>query len=144
MLLVRTRVAPSAVHGLGLFAADPIRAGAEVWRFTPGFDLDLDPAMLDGQPALSREAMMHYGYVDPRLGRFILCCDDARFINHSDDPNVGPRFDADWHGVDIALRDIAPGEEMTVDYILVEGVRPETTSSPRVSSPRPALPRRGL
>src|SRR5215471_14428535 len=112
MLLVRTRLAASAVHGLGLFADESIRAGAEVWRFTPGFDLDLDPALLDGQPALFREAMMHYRYVDPRLGRFILCCDDARFINHSDHSNVGPRFTDDSHGADFALRNIAAGEEI--------------------------------
>jgi hypothetical protein len=50
MLLVRTRVATSPVHGLGLFAAGYIAHGTEVWRFTPEFDLDLDPALLEGKP----------------------------------------------------------------------------------------------
>jgi hypothetical protein len=31
---------------------------------------------------LFRETLLHYGYIDPRINRFILCCDNARFINH--------------------------------------------------------------
>jgi SET domain-containing protein len=111
----------SPIHGLGLFAAEPISRGTEVWRFTPGFDLDLDPSVVEAQPAIARERLLHYGYVDSRLGRYILCCDDARFINHSDTPNVGPDFTRDRYGVDVALRDIAAGEELTVDYRLLEG-----------------------
>ncbi|HMA89662.1 MAG TPA: SET domain-containing protein [Burkholderiales bacterium] len=124
MLLVRTRLAPSAIHGLGVFAAEPIARGAEVWRFAPGFDLDLDPKALEAVPAQVREWLLVYGYLDPRLQRFILCCDDARFINHSATPNLRPDFAREPHGVDLALRDVAPGEELTVDYALVDGILP--------------------
>jgi SET domain-containing protein len=124
MLLVRTRLAPSAIHGLGVFAAEPIARGSEVWRFTPGFDLDLDPRALEALPEHARQWLLVYGYLDPRLQRFILCCDDARFINHSATPNLRPDFAREPHGVDLALRDIAPGEELTVDYALVDGILP--------------------
>src|SRR5262249_23012994 len=95
MLLVRTRVDRSPIHGLGLFAAAAIPKGAEIWRFTPGFDLDLDPASLSALPDMLRERLLHYGYIDPRLHRYILCCDDTRFINHSDSPNVCSDFSVD-------------------------------------------------
>ncbi|HUJ85308.1 MAG TPA: SET domain-containing protein [Burkholderiales bacterium] len=124
MLQVRARLGPSPIHGLGVFAAEPIARGAEVWRFTPGFDLELDPALVGRQPERLREWLLVYGYLDPRLERFILCCDDARFINHSAAPNLRPDFGREPHGVDLALRDIAPGEELTVDYALVDGVLP--------------------
>lgn len=124
MLLVRVRVDRSAIHGLGVFAAEPIPRGSAVWRFTPGFDLDLDPALVQAQPQPLRERLLHYGYIDPRLGRYILCCDDARFLNHSAVPNLRPDFTLDRYGVDIAARDIAAGEELTVDYEAVEGARP--------------------
>ena len=124
MLLVRTRLAPSAIHGLGVFTLEPIAQGAEVWRFTPGFDLDLDPALVDAQPERVREWLLVYGYLDPRLKRFILCCDDARFLNHSATPNLRPDFARDRYGVDLALRDVAAGEELTVDYALVDGILP--------------------
>jgi SET domain-containing protein len=124
MLLVKTHVDRSPIHGFGLYASEPIRRGTRVWLFTPGFDLDLDPTSLDVLPADQRERLRHYGYLDPRLGRFILCCDDARFINHSATPNIAPDFEQERHGVDIAVRDIEAGEEITVDYEIIEGARP--------------------
>jgi uncharacterized protein len=124
VLLVRVRIANSPIHGLGVFAAGSIAKGTPVWRFTPGFDLDLDPALVQAQPAHFRQALLRYGYVDLRLQRFILCCDDARFLNHSDEPNLRADFAADPYGVDFAARDIAAGEELTVDYGVVEGMRP--------------------
>jgi len=80
--------------------------------------------LIAAQPPHFRERLLHYGYIDPRLDRYILCCDDARFLNHSDDPNLESDFTRERHGVDIAIRDIAAGEEMTVDYARVEGRRP--------------------
>jgi len=124
MLLVPVRVAARRIHGFGVFAVAPIARGTVVWRFTPGFDLDLDPGMLGAQPAQFRGILLHYGYIDPRLNRFILCCDDARFINHSETPNLLVDAAGDRYGVDVAARDIAAGEEITVDYELVEGSRP--------------------
>ncbi|MGD9952733.1 MAG: SET domain-containing protein [Burkholderiales bacterium] len=124
MLLVSVVLRPSPIHGLGAFAVAPIARGTPVWRFTPGFDLDLDPAALERQPEHFRKALLHYGYLDPRLQRYILCCDDARFINHSAEPNLASEYSADRYGVDVAAREIAAGEELTIDYGLVEGPVP--------------------
>jgi SET domain-containing protein len=124
MLLVPIRIGESRIHGIGAFAVGPISQGTAVWRFTPGLDLELDPAVLEAQPSHFRQSLLHYGYIDIRLNRFILCCDDARFINHSDTPNLRSDLDLDRHGVDFAVRDIAAGEEITLDYRLVEGSRP--------------------
>ena len=125
MLLVPVRIDRSSIHGLGIFALQPIKANTRIWQFTPGFDLDLDPSALEQQPAHFRATMFHYGYIDPRRNRFVLCCDDYRFINHSDTPNVRVDPTEDCYGVDFAARDIEAGEELTVDYGIVEGVRPE-------------------
>ena len=124
MLLVPTRVDRSAIHGLGLFAVESIPMGTLVWRFTKGFDLDLDPRLLEEQPPHFRQIMLHYGYIHPKLNRFILCCDDYRFANHSNTPNIRIELGADPYGFDMAARDIEAGEELTVDYEFVEGSRP--------------------
>jgi hypothetical protein len=58
--------------------------------------------------------------IDRRLNRYILCCDDARAINHSLAVNLRPDFTLEPHGVDIAVVDIAEGAEITVDYRLIE------------------------
>lgn len=116
MLTIKTEVRPSPLHGLGLFAAEAVRAGQVVWRFTPGFDLDCDPAELDRLSEPQRERLLHYGYVDDLLNRYVLCCDDYRFVNHSHTPNVASDRSTDRHGIDAALRAIAAGEEITIDY----------------------------
>ena len=38
MLLVKTYLDKSRIHGLGVFAAQPICKGAKIWRFVYGFD----------------------------------------------------------------------------------------------------------
>src|ERR1700687_692026 len=109
MLLVPVKVNRSLIHGIGIFASQAIAANMRIWSFTPGFDLDLDPSALEQQPPHFRETMLHSGYIDTRRHRFILCCDDYRFINHSDTPNVRVDPRKEIYGVDFAARDIQAG-----------------------------------
>jgi SET domain-containing protein len=117
MMMVKTRLLASPIEGLGLFAAEDIRAGAVVWRFEPGLDLLLTPDRVAALPSPMREFASRYGYLHTRTGNWILCCDDARFMNHADDPNTGGRYEPGApEGYDVALRDIRVGEELTCDY----------------------------
>lgn len=116
MLLIPTRLAPSKIHGIGVFAAQPIAKGAAVWRFQNGLDMEFSPDIVDGLPAHVQAFFSHYGYLDRNVQRIILCFDDARFVNHSDAPNVATDYARDPYGLDVALHDIAAGEELTMDY----------------------------
>lgn len=115
MLTVKTYLAPSSIHGLGLFAAEPVPAGAVVWMFHPGADQVLSPETLYALPAAARAALEAYCY-RAAPGAFVLCSDDARFMNHSDSPNTATGEGDTEHGATVAARDIAPGEELTCDY----------------------------
>lgn len=54
---------------------------------------------------------MKYSFRD-RFGNFVLCWDHARFVNHSFTPSlIVTPFD-----LELASRDIAPGQEITDDY----------------------------
>ena len=116
MLRVPTDLRPSSIHGIGVFAAEPIPAGTEVWRFSPGLDLDLDSSVVEDLPRHLQDWFAHFGYVDFHLDRLIVCLDNARFINHSAAPNLRSDYSADRYGPDFAVRDIEAGEELTADY----------------------------
>ncbi len=117
MLLVPTRKEQSPIHGTGLFAAEPIPAGTPTWRFTPGIDLSIHPDAVKQFTEVSRDWFLMYAYLDIRTGLYVLCADDARFMNHSETPNVGGNYEQEpVFGVDVAQRDIAEGEELTCDY----------------------------
>jgi len=116
MLLVPTRLSQSPIHGLGVFALAPIAASMPVWRFERGLDMEFSPDIVTTLPEHVQAFFSHYGYLDRNVGRIILCFDDARFVNHSDAPNVATDYAQDPYGLDVALRDIAAGEELTMNY----------------------------
>ena len=116
MLLVPTRLAQSPLHGFGVFAVAPIAKGTPVWRFERGFDMAFSPDIVQALPEHVRTFFTHYGYLDRNVKRIVLCFDDARFVNHSDTPNIGTDYAQDPYGLDVALRDIAVGEEITMNY----------------------------
>jgi SET domain-containing protein len=88
MLLVKTYLDRSAIHGIGLFAAERIPAGTVIWRRSPDIDLLLDVGQLDRLHPAARAQIEKYTYLDQVLGRLVLCGDDARFFNHSDGPQL--------------------------------------------------------
>lgn len=113
MMLIPTTLAPSAIHGTGLFATAPIARGTTIWQFLPGLDVELDAALLHhANPAiasyLQRYSYPHYA--DP--ARIVLDGDNGRFMNHSDQPNTD--FTDPLRGT--ALTDIPAGTELTCNY----------------------------
>ena len=116
MFVVKTRLAPSQIHGLGTFADEFIPQGSTIWVFHPGFDLEFSPDDLEGLPSFTRERIMHFAYVSLRTGKGMLCADDARFMNHSCCPNTMDGTDPNGYQATIATKDIQVGEEITCDY----------------------------
>jgi hypothetical protein len=112
MLRVRTRIGQSAIHGIGLFADEFIPRGALIWEFLPTFDVTFDRAAFERLPAETRCHVDKYAYLDRERNAFVLCGDDARFMNHSAEPNTWEVSES----CTLAARDIAPGEEITCDY----------------------------
>lgn len=109
------RVRRSRLHGRGVFARRPIRKGTRVLEYL-------------GDRISHRDADERYGYKsadDNHTFLFIVNRsvvidggangNDARFINHSCDPNCESLID-DRRVFIEAVRTIAPGEELTYDY----------------------------
>jgi uncharacterized protein len=119
LLLVKTKLAPSKIDGIGLFAAHKIDSGTVIWRCEPIIDIRLSAEQLVRLAPPSREQICKYTYREHNTGLYVLCGDDARFFNHSDTPNCLDVCDCE-NGVTIAARDIAEGEELTCDYSLFD------------------------
>ena len=118
-------VRPSPIQGLGAFATRPIPAGTRVIEYA-------------GERLTEAEAEARYPDVPgERHHTFLFALEDvvdgeevavvvdaavggnaARFLNHSCAPNCDVVVEGARLWVD-ALRDVAPGEELTYDYAFV-------------------------
>lgn len=96
--------------GLGVFATVPLPRGTIVWVRDP-LDIVLTLERMTALPAMVRESFLHFAFRDQR-GHYVLCWDHARYVNHSFSPNT---MITPFH-FDVAIRDIAAGEELRGDY----------------------------
>jgi hypothetical protein len=113
MLIVKTYVAPSSIHGLGVFAAEPLRAGTLIWVFDPVIDQEISDEHLAALPDAVRDIAMTRSFKGEN-GTTILSRDNGVFLNHSENPNLSGGMEGS-----VAVRDISAGEELTEDYRLL-------------------------
>jgi hypothetical protein len=110
-----TTVRRSQVHGSGVFAARPIGKGARIIEYT-------------GERVTHAQADSRYECKDANDNHTFLFIvnsktvidagvegNDARFINHSCDPNCESVIEGRRVFIE-AIRNIAPGEELAYDY----------------------------
>ncbi len=96
--------------GFGVFATKPIPRGSLIWVRDP-LDREIDAR---SDHTLTSEMLEHYAY-RLRDGNYLLCWDFARYMNHSCEPNsINPGLDFEF-----AVRDIAVGEQLTNDYVML-------------------------
>ncbi|RJQ35020.1 SET domain-containing protein-lysine N-methyltransferase [Candidatus Parcubacteria bacterium] len=116
MLLVPTKIGRSGIHGIGLFAAAPISEGTRIWEVTPGFDLRIPRTEIEKLPKPARIQMLTYSFEEIGTGFCVICIDDDRFTNHSDNPNTREIHVPGEQAYSIAIHDIPEGDEITCDY----------------------------
>jgi uncharacterized protein len=114
MLIIETYLAPSPLHGLGVFAAKAVLTGQVVSRFMPPFDVQFPVELLAALSPPEQRYLRHFAYRSLFSGLYILTGDNDRYMNHSATPNVG--MNPDGTATNLALRPIAAGQELTCDY----------------------------
>ena len=117
---VRVRVGPSPIHGLGVFAEQPI---------APGHVIEICPTIYvpTAQEADLRRTILAE-YVYPWTDGVIVVLGFGSIYNHAVDANAHHiQMPDPTHGVGVhvvaAARPIEPGEEITVNYTGVIGAR---------------------
>jgi len=111
MFRIPTYLDRSPVHGVGVFTPVPIPAGTVIWEFDEAIDWKITPEELERFPEPFRTRIRTYCYIDDD-GLHVLCGDNAKYMNHSDEPNCD---DTGEHQT-VTNRDISAGEELTCDY----------------------------
>jgi SET domain-containing protein len=110
-------VRSSPVHGRGVFAVAPISAGTRIIEYTGeriSWDLATDRAEASGAPV---NYTLFFTLSDGRVIDGGSKGNEARFINHSCDPNC-EAFEEDGRVYIHALQDIEPGQELNYNYAL--------------------------
>ena len=117
MLLIKTFLDCSNLHGIGLFAKQDLKAGTLVWEFNHLVDLKFTLKEWDSFKKRislrSYENLLKLSYKED--GFIYLCIDNAQFLNHSlTCYNIGQ------HGAlksrMYAIKDILKGEELLCNY----------------------------
>lgn len=115
MLVVEYFVAPSSVHGLGVFAKNFIPYGALVWLAHPSLDREIPRSELESLPIHVAENIKRHAEYLPDKDVLRLSADGTYYMNHGDSPNLRDAGDAVY-----AARDILAGEELLCDYRVVK------------------------
>lgn len=96
--------------GYGVVAKKFIPKGTITWVLDK-FDREFTPQQLQDMDDFYKNIIDIYAYRNNK-GNFVLCWDNARFVNHSFNANcLTTAYD-----FEIAIRDIHPGEQLTDDY----------------------------
>lgn len=96
--------------GYGVVATKRIPKGTITWALDK-LDRTFTREQVRSMDPLYQKVLDTYTYRNP-LGNYILCWDNARFINHSSNSNCVTTA----YEFEIAIRDIHPGEQLTDDY----------------------------
>ena len=118
MLLIKTKVKSSSVHGLGLFADEDISKNSVIWKFSPLLDIQIDEDDFEKLCQYEKDYINHFGYFSRKSNKYNLSFDDVRYINHSEQGNVtiDETKDEETEYPVIAARDIKKGEEILQNY----------------------------
>lgn len=110
-MFVKTEIRATEKYGSALYAAEPVRRGTIVCSFTLGSAAATEDeyvrAVAEGRQPLTRTGTRYAGKY------FTFGNEDApyNFVNHSFSPTLLCHC-----GVVFALRDLSPGDELTLDY----------------------------
>jgi len=104
--------------GHGVFATENIPKGTILWVMD-NLDQCFSAVQLAAIALIQRDVILNHSFRN-RRGEFVFCWDHTRYVNHSFAPNSYPTA----YGLEIAIRDIKKGEQITNDYGFLNIIEP--------------------
>ena len=115
--VVKVKVAPSSIHGVGIVALRDIKKREKVYADAQYQALDLPYKMFKKlRPEIAEEILGRWPLIVQGSHFIYPDCRMQAFCNHADEPNYDGKTDS-------ALKDIKKGEEITEDYRQTEGYK---------------------
>lgn len=108
----------SEAIGYGVVATKRIPKGSITWCLD-GLDQVISPKTATAMDEHHRDILDKYAFRD-KDGNHVLCWDNSRFVNHSFQPNCLPTP----YDIELAVRDIEAGEELTDHYGALNPLEP--------------------
>jgi uncharacterized protein len=109
----RVEVRESGVHGRGVYATKAIAKGARIIEYTGKRMLWEEAPNDPDNPHTFNFGLDNGNVINPEIGG-----NEARWINHSCDPNCEAIEEEDERIFIYALRKVQPGEELFYDYAM--------------------------
>lgn len=113
--IVKVKIAPSPIHGVGVFAIRDIKKGEPMELDAIPHQFDVPFSMFKDLRKDVREILLNFFPLIVGGSHFLYPVTRmTAFLNHSDIPNYDTKTDK-------MLRDVKAGEEITEDYRNIEG-----------------------
>jgi hypothetical protein len=119
MIHIKYKLNTSPLHGVGLFADEPIPKGVLIYTPSPVLDVNITQEQFNALDEKEKQEVRWWGFLDPTTNRWHVDFDVTHFINHADDATV-TQDPAHPDAYLVAARDIKIGEELTQNYLEFE------------------------
>lgn len=112
--IVKIRIAPSSIHGVGVIAMRNMKKGEKLYADSIPNAFDLPYSKLDELRKDVKEIILsHWPNIINGSNFLYPVTKMTAFLNHSDDPNYDAKED-------VLLKDVKKGEEITENYKLIK------------------------
>lgn len=112
-MLVKTKLKEVPGKGIGLFLDESVKKDQILYEDDTQFDRILSRKKVLEMPEVLKRFIEVNAAYNTETDTYYLCCDNARFWNHSETPNT---FYNSETGRVTALKDIEADEELTSNY----------------------------
>lgn len=119
MIHIKYKLKSSELHGIGLFADQPIKKGDLIYTASPLLDLNITQEQFDSLEQKEKDEIRWWGFFDQPSQMWHVDFDVSKFINHSNEATVTQDSSHNEARL-VSSRDIESGEELTQNYLEFE------------------------
>ncbi len=119
MIHIKYKLDRSEVHGIGIFTAQDIKKGDQIFTASPILDVDITQEQFDLLNESEQKEVRYWGFFDKPTQKWHVDFDHIHFINHSYTPNTTQDISHPEAYI-VAAKDIKSGEELTQNYLEFE------------------------